>query len=70
MTRRPRSAPSPVDLLLRAAEAIETATEPPAERYDDVDSAVAMANRLDVGRGASVWSSDTDAARGPSPSPR
>ncbi|MGY1653506.1 aldehyde dehydrogenase family protein [Geodermatophilus sp. SYSU D01119] len=35
----------------------------PIIRYDDVDSAVAMANRLDVGLGASVWSSDRDAAR-------
>jgi acyl-CoA reductase-like NAD-dependent aldehyde dehydrogenase len=35
----------------------------PIVRYDDVDSAVAMANGLDVGLGASVWSSDRDAAR-------
>jgi acyl-CoA reductase-like NAD-dependent aldehyde dehydrogenase len=35
----------------------------PIVRYDDVDSAVAMANRLDVGLGASVWSSDKEAAR-------
>jgi acyl-CoA reductase-like NAD-dependent aldehyde dehydrogenase len=35
----------------------------PIVRYDDVDSAVAMANRLDVGLGASVWSSDREAAR-------
>ncbi|MGY1706644.1 aldehyde dehydrogenase family protein [Geodermatophilus sp. SYSU D00697] len=35
----------------------------PIVRYEDVDSAVAMANRLDVGLGASVWSSDRDAAR-------
>ena len=35
----------------------------PIVRYADVDSAVAMANRLDVGLGASVWSSDRDAAR-------
>jgi len=34
----------------------------PIIRYDDVESAVAMANRLDVGLGASVWSSDRDAA--------
>ncbi|SDC60266.1 Acyl-CoA reductase [Geodermatophilus telluris] len=35
----------------------------PIVRYDDVEQAVAMANRLDVGLGASVWSSDRDAAR-------
>ncbi|MCZ2820690.1 aldehyde dehydrogenase family protein [Modestobacter sp. VKM Ac-2977] len=35
----------------------------PIIRYDDLDQAVAMANRLDVGLGASVWSSDRDAAR-------
>jgi acyl-CoA reductase-like NAD-dependent aldehyde dehydrogenase len=35
----------------------------PIIRYDDIDSAVAMANRLDVGLGASVWSSDKEAAR-------
>jgi acyl-CoA reductase-like NAD-dependent aldehyde dehydrogenase len=35
----------------------------PIVRYADVDSAVAMANRLDVGLGASVWSSDREAAR-------
>ena len=35
----------------------------PVIRYDDVDEAVAMANKLDVGLGASVWSSDRDAAR-------
>jgi acyl-CoA reductase-like NAD-dependent aldehyde dehydrogenase len=35
----------------------------PVVRYEDLDSAVAMANRLDVGLGASVWSSDRDAAR-------
>ena len=35
----------------------------PVVRYTDVDEAVAMANRLDVGLGASVWSSDRDAAR-------
>ncbi|MGR6965047.1 aldehyde dehydrogenase family protein [Geodermatophilus sp. URMC 61] len=35
----------------------------PIVRYDDVDSAVAMANRLDVGLGASVWGSDREAAR-------
>jgi acyl-CoA reductase-like NAD-dependent aldehyde dehydrogenase len=35
----------------------------PIVRYEDVDQAVAMANRLDVGLGASVWSSDRDAAR-------
>ncbi|MQA34419.1 aldehyde dehydrogenase family protein [Modestobacter roseus] len=34
----------------------------PIVRYDDVDQAVAMANRLDVGLGASVWSSDREAA--------
>jgi acyl-CoA reductase-like NAD-dependent aldehyde dehydrogenase len=35
----------------------------PIVRYDDVEQAIAMANRLDVGLGASVWSSDRDAAR-------
>ena len=35
----------------------------PIIRYDDIDEAVAMANGLDVGLGASVWSSDRDAAR-------
>jgi acyl-CoA reductase-like NAD-dependent aldehyde dehydrogenase len=35
----------------------------PIVRYEDADRAVAMANRLDVGLGASVWSSDRDAAR-------
>jgi acyl-CoA reductase-like NAD-dependent aldehyde dehydrogenase len=35
----------------------------PIVRYNDVDQAVAMANKLDVGLGASVWSSDRDAAR-------
>jgi acyl-CoA reductase-like NAD-dependent aldehyde dehydrogenase len=35
----------------------------PVVRYDDLDQAVAMANALDVGLGASVWSSDRDAAR-------
>ena len=35
----------------------------PIIRYSTVDEAVAMANGLDVGLGASVWSSDLDAAR-------
>jgi acyl-CoA reductase-like NAD-dependent aldehyde dehydrogenase len=35
----------------------------PIVRYDDVEQAIAMANRLDVGLGASVWSGDRDAAR-------
>ncbi|HAG58179.1 MAG TPA: aldehyde dehydrogenase [Arthrobacter bacterium] len=35
----------------------------PIIRYGTVDEAVAMANALDVGLGASVWSSDTAAAR-------
>src|SRR5688500_12856011 len=35
----------------------------PVVRYDDLDQADAMANALDVGLGASVWSSDRDAAR-------
>ncbi|WP_448616493.1 aldehyde dehydrogenase family protein [Modestobacter sp. URMC 112] len=35
----------------------------PIIRYDDLDQAVAMANALDVGLGASVWSSDRDTAR-------
>ena len=34
----------------------------PVIRYSAVDEAVAMANALDVGLGASVWSSDRDAA--------
>ena len=35
----------------------------PIIRYSDVDEAVAMANELEVGLGASVWSADRDAAR-------
>jgi acyl-CoA reductase-like NAD-dependent aldehyde dehydrogenase len=35
----------------------------PIVRYEHVDQAVAMANALDVGLGASVWSSDREAAR-------
>jgi acyl-CoA reductase-like NAD-dependent aldehyde dehydrogenase len=35
----------------------------PIVRYDDLDDAVAKANRLDVGLGASVWSGDRAAAR-------
>jgi acyl-CoA reductase-like NAD-dependent aldehyde dehydrogenase len=35
----------------------------PIVRYDDVEEAIAMANRLDVGLGASVWGRDRDAAR-------
>lgn len=35
----------------------------PIIRYRDVDDAVARANRLDVGLGASVWSGNVDAAR-------
>ena len=35
----------------------------PIIRYRDLDDAVRLANRLDVGLGASVWSSDRDAAR-------
>lgn len=35
----------------------------PIVKYADVDEAVAMANGLDVGLGASVWSSDPAAAR-------
>jgi acyl-CoA reductase-like NAD-dependent aldehyde dehydrogenase len=35
----------------------------PVIRYDDLDAAVVSANRLDVGLGASVWSSDRDRAR-------
>ena len=35
----------------------------PIIRYSTIDEAVAMANALDVGLGASVWSSDLDAAR-------
>ena len=35
----------------------------PIIKYKDVDEAVASANRLDVGLGASVWSSDAEKAR-------
>lgn len=35
----------------------------PIVRYSDLDEALAMANGLDVGLGASVWSSDHDKAR-------
>ncbi|WP_024477498.1 aldehyde dehydrogenase family protein [Arthrobacter sp. CAL618] len=35
----------------------------PIIRYSTVDEAIAMANDLEVGLGASVWSSDVDAAR-------
>jgi acyl-CoA reductase-like NAD-dependent aldehyde dehydrogenase len=35
----------------------------PVIRYRDVEDAIASANRLDVGLGASVWSSDRAAAR-------
>ena len=35
----------------------------PIIRYSSIDEAVAMANALDVGLGASVWSSDIPAAR-------
>ncbi len=35
----------------------------PIIRYEHLDEAVAMANALDVGLGASVWSSDRSAAR-------
>ena len=35
----------------------------PVIRYSDVDEAFELANALDVGLGASVWSSDPDAAR-------
>jgi phenylacetaldehyde dehydrogenase len=35
----------------------------PIIKYSTVDEAVAKANALDVGLGASVWSSDLDAAR-------
>ncbi|MGN7188808.1 aldehyde dehydrogenase family protein [Microbacterium enclense] len=35
----------------------------PVIRYSDVEEAIASANGLDVGLGASVWSSDRDAAR-------
>ncbi|MCQ9162833.1 aldehyde dehydrogenase family protein [Arthrobacter sp. STN4] len=35
----------------------------PIIRYDTIDDAVSMANALDVGLGASVWSADLDAAR-------
>lgn len=34
----------------------------PVLRYSDIDEAIASANRLDVGLGASVWSSDLAAA--------
>ena len=35
----------------------------PIIRYHDVESAIASANRLDVGLGASVWSADVARAR-------
>jgi acyl-CoA reductase-like NAD-dependent aldehyde dehydrogenase len=35
----------------------------PIIKYTDLDQAIEMANGLDVGLGASVWSSDKDAAR-------
>ncbi len=35
----------------------------PIIKYRDVDEAIASANRLDAGLGASVWSSDVEAAR-------
>lgn len=35
----------------------------PIIRYSDVEDAIASANRLDLGLGASVWSSDRDEAR-------
>ncbi|OOP60677.1 aldehyde dehydrogenase [Arthrobacter sp. SRS-W-1-2016] len=35
----------------------------PIIRYTTIDQAIAMANALDVGLGASVWSTDLDAAR-------
>ncbi|KQZ25340.1 aldehyde dehydrogenase [Microbacterium sp. Root553] len=35
----------------------------PVIRYSDVDEAFALANAVEVGLGASVWSSDPDAAR-------
>ncbi|WP_457316693.1 aldehyde dehydrogenase family protein [Sinomonas sp. RB5] len=35
----------------------------PIIRYTDLDDAVQMANALEVGLGASVWATDTDAAR-------
>ncbi|MDR6866202.1 acyl-CoA reductase-like NAD-dependent aldehyde dehydrogenase [Microbacterium resistens] len=35
----------------------------PVIRYSDVDEAIARANGLDVGLGASVWASDPEAAR-------
>ena len=35
----------------------------PIIKYSDVEDAIASANRLDVGLGASVWSSDRDEAR-------
>ena len=35
----------------------------PIIRYRDIDAAIASANRLDVGLGASVWSADIDQAK-------
>ena len=35
----------------------------PIVRYTDLDEVVALANGVDVGLGASVWSADRDAAR-------
>lgn len=35
----------------------------PIIKYNDLDEAIAMANGVDVGLGASVWSADADKAR-------
>ncbi len=35
----------------------------PIIKYSDVEEAIASANRLDVGLGASVWSTDVDRAK-------
>ena len=35
----------------------------PIIKYSDIEDAIASANRLDAGLGASVWSTDVDKAR-------
>lgn len=53
------------DIAPDAALVVEEQFGPalPIVRYTDLDEAVAEANRLDVGLGASVWSADAAAAR-------
>ena len=59
----------PITLVADVADGVALVDEEqfgpalPIIRYTDVEDAVASANRLDVGLGASVWSSDRDVAR-------